>query len=447
MKDKLLELGLKLQGRNIFHVYRSFLEKQHNTLEENTKIQEENLKKILLHSYQYVPYYRELFNEIEIIKDNKILLKNFNKIPILTKDIIQENFEKLKSTDPNFEKRKPYLNTSGGSTGEPVKFYQDNRTWTSGMAVKWLFYSFICDYPCKLVKLWGSERDILKGSVGLKAQVKNFISQRVMLNSFKMSEEDMLNYVEKINSFKPEIVEAYVQSVYEFAKFIKGKKLEIHSPKGVITSAGTLYPEMRELIEEVFDCKVFNRYGSREVGDIACSCSETDQLHLNNLNLFVEVLDKDLNPSKPGKMGKVYVTTLNNYSVPLIRYDIGDLAVLSKDGRCKCGRGFPMLESVRGRDVNLFRTKDGDIIDGEYFTHLFYMKNWVKKFQVIQEGYKRIVIKIELNNQENKEEAKDIEKKIRLVMGGDCEVEWFFVNNIKSLSSGKYLYTISKVKG
>ena len=185
-----------------------------------------------------MPYYTHVLGEAEVAVDGKINLANLSRIPILTKDIIREHFDELKCKD--IDKRNWYLNTSGGSTGEPVKFIQDNISWDSGMGGKWFFSTFAEKYPGdKEIKLWGSERDILKGSIGIKAKLKNMVFNRILLNSFKMSEEDIMQYVEVINMNKPILIEAYVQSIYEFSKFIKKNSLNIHSPKGVITSAGT----------------------------------------------------------------------------------------------------------------------------------------------------------------------------------------------------------------
>ncbi len=445
MKNILLNLGLKLSGKNIFPEFYALKSFEFNTLEENFKNQEKKLREILLHAWKYVPYYTKILNEKRVVIDGKVNLDNFSKIPVLSKDIIRNNFEDLKSKDPDYNSRKPYLNTSGGSTGEPIKFIQDKNVWTSIMANKWLFYSFVVKYPCRMVKLWGSERDILRGGYGFKAKIQNFVSRRMMLNSFRMSGTDIAKYVWKINKYKPEIIEAYVQSIYELSQFIRKNNLEVYSPRGIMTSAGTLYPEMKKNIEEVFRAEVFNRYGSREVGDIACSCSQNEGLHLNIFHHYFEILNDKLEPCKPGELGRVYVTTLNNFSMPLIRYDIGDIAISSEKQECSCGRGLPLITAIKGRDVNLFKTKNGELIDGEYFTHLFYMKDWVKKFQIVQKSYDLIVCKIILNKEKNERDIENINKSIKLVMDEHCIIKWEFVQKIESNVNGKYLYTISDI--
>ena len=203
---------------------------------------------------------------------------------------------------------------------------------------------------------------------------------------------------------------------------------------------------MQTLIEDVFQCKVFNRYGSREVGGVACSCEKSEKLHVAMWHSHIEILNEKLNPVKPGEMGKIYITTLNNFSMPLIRYDIGDIAVKAENEQCFCGRGMALIKKVIGRDVNLFKTKEGVLIDGEYFTHLLYFKNWVGKFQVIQKRFNLIEIKIVLNNKKSESDMTEIVDNIKIVMGQDCKVEFEFVDDIEPLKSGKYLYTVSEVE-
>ena len=448
--NKFLTMGLlKLNGSQLPSTLEYLKDREYQSLESNIKIQKRLLKRLLIHCYKNVPYYQDVLVESRVIVDDRVDLTKFSNIPVLTKEIIREHFEDLKSRDLN--KRKWYLNTSGGSTGEPVKFLQDSVNWDRGMAGKWFFSTFAGkDVGDKEIKLWGSERDILKGSIGFKAKLKNLVFNRLLLNSFKMSEEDMRQYVKIINRNKPVLIEAYIQSIYELAKFIKNNGLEVYSPKSILTSAGTLYPEQQKLIEKVFETKVYNRYGSREVGDVACSCGKDEGLHVNVFTHYVEILDDKMKPCKPGEIGQVYVTTLTNYVMPLIRYQIGDMAVPAENEQCSCGRGLPLVKRVVGRQMDVFKTKDGRMIPGEFFIHFIgvvYNKDFISKFQVVQKDYGFVVIRLVLRDEiKFNSYKKKIVDSIKDVMGHDCKVEFEFVDAIEPTKSGKYLYTISEVE-
>jgi len=162
-------------------------------------------------------------------------------------------------------------------------------------------------------------------------------------------------------------------------------------------------------------------------------------------NQVVEILDKDGVPCPPGQMGEIVVTSLHNYAMPLIRYRIGDMGSwLGQE--CTCGRGSALLREVSGRVVDTFLTKSGKKIDGEYFTHLIYFKNWVSKFQFVQEDLETIKVRIQKCDEPVARDLQEIEDKVRVVMGDDCKVEFEFVDEIPASSSGKYRYTISRVK-
>jgi len=412
--------------------------------QELKRLQEEKLKNILWHAYKNVSYYNQVLPQAGVVKNDRIDLSRFSDIPILTKDILRKEFENLKSQD--IAKRKWEYNSSGGSTGEPVRFIQDKEYKDWNFANKIYYKTFgRQDIGEREIRLWGSERDIMEGKEKLSIRLRNWLYNRREYNAFRMDKQGMLEFAKEWNKFKPAWVESYVQSIYEFAKLLKKKNIKVHTPKGIITSAGILYPEMKNLIEEVFGCNTYNRYGSREVGDVACSCERQEGLHLSPWNHYCEVINGKNNKSGNGE---IIVTTLNNYAMPLIRYKIGDLAQV-REAACSCGRGMPLLRKITGREINIFRSQEGELIDGEYFTHLFYLRDWCKKFQVIQKDYKKIVINIvktDIKETNFEKDKKEINAAIYKVMGADCGIEWNLVIDIQPTESGKYLYTISELK-
>jgi phenylacetate-CoA ligase len=198
-----------------------------------------------------------------------------------------------------------------------------------------------------------------------------------------MTPEKMSRYLQFLNTHPPKFIIAYVQSIYELAQFAISEHITVTPQEAIMTLAGTLYPFMREKIEAVFHCKIFNRYGSREVGDIACECEAHAGLHVFPWGNYIEIVDDEGHPVPNGVEGNILVTNLNNFAMPLIRYAIGDRGMLSLSDQCSCGRQGQILERLSGRNVDVFRKRDGTLIDGEYFTHLLYFKNWVQKFQVV----------------------------------------------------------------
>jgi len=398
------------------------------------------LQKLLLHACRNVPFYAKSLKNI--VNNGNLNLHKFDRIHLLTKGDIRKYREELTSRD--ITTRKWFYNSSGGSTGEPVRFIQDELFDKWCGASQRIYYENIVgidEIAVRKVMLWGSERDIFKGTIGLRRKVINWFANTKFLNSFRMSEEDIGQYVKIINSYKPDLIRAYTGSLYEICKFVEKKGMAIHQPKVIVSSAEKLRREMREKIESVFGTKVYDFYGSRECDGIAGECN-AGLLHIFMFNNYVEVLNEHNRSVREGEMGKIIVTTLHNYSMPLIRFEIGDTAILGPK-KCKCGNPLPTLKDITGRITDHFIREDKTIIHGEYFTHLFYLKDWVKAFRIIQEDYKKIRILVALQGDINDAEKRGIENKIKLVMGKDCNIIWEFVEEISPTQSGKHIYTKS----
>lgn len=399
------------------------------------------LRRILKYARSHVPYYRDILHKIS---DQDISLTDF---PILNKNIIRTNFAILKTDE--LHQRKWFKNSSGGSTGMPQTFIQDQEfvEWSQA-ALTFYFRDFLgIEYAVvPKVVFWGSERDIFKQRQSWEARIANWLTRTYYVNSFKMSPEVMQGAVNLINTVKPVFIKGYASSLYEFARFIKQHNSIIYKPQFLYSSAETLQPFMRQLIEDVFEVKVFNFYGSREVGAIAGECQK-GMMHVFSFNNYVEIVDNSGNLVGQGQEGRVLITTLHNYVMPLIRYEIGDRAIVGK--HCVCGSNLPILARITGRLTDNFLTKDKTVVHGEYFTHLFYFRDWISEFHILQEMLDKIIIFIVMKEATvlPKNEQDEINKKILLVMGNDCQIEWKIVDEVPRTPQGKLLFTRSLVYG
>lgn len=415
--------------------------------EQFSQCQMERLKNLLLHASTQVPYYRCRFSE-----DIKAIIANdpfgaLAQIPILNKSELH-TYGKDLSVELG---RGTFKNSSGGSTGEPVSFYQDREYQVNSLASTLLFY----EWAGKKVGdshalLWGAERDLVKGGLGFKQHFSDVIGNRMTLNAFRLSPERMREYVSKLNRFSPVCLEGYAECLFELARFIDRESLNVASPHVIVSSAGTLYPEMRKQIESVFAAEVFDRYGSREVGNMAAECEKHEGLHIFGETTIIEVVDENGFPVSEGEEGDVLVTNLTNYTMPLIRYRIGDRAVLGKQN-CSCGRPYPLLERIAGRAGATFRTSDGGIVSPEFFIHLIgvmHNDGRISTFQVIQEEQELlIVLLVTVNNSDlaGWPGRELIIRQIRTVMGDSCKIEIRQEVSIEPTPTGKHLYTISRL--
>ena len=401
------------------------------------------LSRLLRHCRAMVPYYADLLAEIssdEIDRDPRGCLY---KLPLLTKELIRRDFQRLQSRDN--DRRNCAVNTSGGSTGEPVRIIQDDEYRDASTAVQWLSH---CQLGCPLgaphVRLWGSERDLESGTKSPKARFFNWLTNTTWMNAFAMSPERMRGFIATLNRKCPRLIVAYAQAIYELARFAEREQIPVVPQRAILTSAGTLYPFMRQKIAQVFRCEVYNLYGSREVSDIAWELPGLKGLWAPPWANYIEIVDEEGARVPAGTEGNIVLTCLTNYAMPLVRYWIGDRGALLPDSESP--NGVQMLSHVSGRNVDTFRRSDQTLVDGEYFTHLLYFRPWVWKFQVVQKSYHSILFRlVSTNGKPPREELEEIVARTRLAMGVDCKVEFEFCDELPPLRSGKFRYTISEV--
>lgn len=423
-----------LKGQQLFY----------GTREEMLEYQDAQLQKLILYAYKHTSYYRKVFDHIGLIKDGKVIIEKYDKIPILTKEIIRCEGENLYSDEA--ERRGAYRNTSGGSTGEPVSFIQDKKYFSFNFGNKMLFGALNGKMPGEReLKLWGSERDILEGSIGIKEKCINWCYNRFFLNSFVLTAELMQKYIDIINKEKPKQIWTYADSIYQMAKYVNEKKLIVYSPQNIISTAGMLYDEMRDEIALAFkESNILDQYGSREVGAIGVEVGEKRGIRVFDHAVKVEVLDEENQISDNGE-GALLITNLTNYSMPLIRYYIGDTGEVSKNLEGYSG-SFSVLKKLTGRTNSHLKKEDGSIVHGEYVTHLFYGREWIENFRVIQHSYKEVEFQIVIkkSHQENKDELIVMKRDLEKVMG-KCQIEVNYLSEIPKLNSGKYQFVISEI--
>ncbi|PWU19382.1 MAG: hypothetical protein C5B50_06690 [Verrucomicrobia bacterium] len=401
------------------------------------------LLKLLRHCRKRVPYYANLLSKIpdqRLAQEPRASLQN---LPLLTKEIIRSNFNSLRSDDN--AKRNCQVNTSGGSTGEPVQLIQDDEYRDASAAVRLLSQRQLgCEVGQPLVRLWGSERDLEAGTKSKKARFFNWLTNSMSLNAFHMTPSDMRTFIEVFNRVRPRLIVAYAQAIYELAQFVEQNQIAVEPQRAVLSSAGTLYGFMRQKISKVFGCEVYNLYGSREVSDIAWELPSLNGLWVPPWANFVEIVDDDGNSVPAGSEGNIVVTCLTNYAMPLLRYWIGDRGtLLPVNAACK---GSQVLGHVSGRTVDVFRRSDRTLVDGEYFTHLLYFRPWVRKFQVVQKDHAHVLFKVvSANGKPPQAELEEIAARSRLTMGGGCRVDFEFVDELPAPPGGKFRYTISEV--
>jgi phenylacetate-CoA ligase len=412
-------------------------------------VQRMRLAGLLRHAWEQVPYYRDVLESCGAVRDGRVDLDRFTDIPFLTKDIIRVEGDRLRAKALP-QGRKAYPNASGGSTGEPVRFWQDSGYWDTTIAVRTYHFSTVGkQLGEREMKIWGNERDLFEGTLGWKATLQNWAYNRRFEQCWHLPEAQILKILRDIDGWKPSLLWCYRDGIDAVAKYVVEHGLHPHAPAAVVLGGATVYPYMAEVIERAFRAPAISAYGSREVGAVACQCLERAGHHIATHANVVETIDGVGRPVV-GRDGELVITPLSNFAMPFLRYRIGDRGRLT-DGRCACGRGFPLLESLSGRMVEVLLNAKGEQVDPIYFIQLLaviFNRGFFRKFQVVQDEGGALTLNVVLEAGATREVARpnldEVVDKIRLVMGAGFPVEVKFVEDIPLSPSGKHPYVVRR---
>ena len=418
---------------------------QWQTPEQVREIQWRKLREVLTLAYREIPFYQRWFAKAGTQPQEIRTPEQFALLPAVTKEDIRLHFEELKNNSSPY---RSYVNHTGGSTGHPLALYQDDYyyDWNDALTVRadrWAGW----DFGIRTAVLWGAERDIeiLRKSFRARLLTRG-LRREMFLNTFNLDEAKLLRFAHQLSRFRPDVIRGYANALCVLATFLEQRgAVWQHPPRALISAAETLTAYQRSAIERAFRARAFNRYASRDVGMIASECPEHTGLHIAADNVFVEFAPLPGSQAPENRAAEVIVTTLNNNTMPLIRYAIGDLAFPPEREACPCGRGLPLMGSVQGRTSDFIVLPDGKLVHGEYFTHLFYGAKGVRQFQVVQDRADALRILMVTDNEFEQDFPGRIEREIREFLGTPVPIRFEFVDRIASTPTGKFRFTVSHV--
>jgi len=412
---------------------------------EIQQLQWQRFHAILAHAAQRVPYYRDVFAAHGITPGSIAAPADLQRVPLLTKSVVQTQNDLLLTE--GVDKSTLTFRRSSGSTGKPTIVYVDkdraNRSW--GFNTRHNRWAGLV-WGCKLGSMWGgapSQPVFAKGLRGVRQRLMWRAMgnpREVHLNPYDYTDAQMQQFVEQLAVLRPDVLLGYANSLYFLAKHLQAAGIGGIRPRAIISGGESLDAEARRLLESVFASRVFLRYGSRETDIIASEC-EHGKLHVNDDNLLVEVLT---DPGQP--YGRVVITDLWNYAMPLIRYEIGDFASRS-DQACACGRGLSVLAGVEGRSSEMFKTRDGRMVSGLWFNGVFREVPVVKRFQVRQTDYDAFHIRFTTDSSAAPDVLlADVFAKVRRQFGDSSRITVERTDEIVQEGSGKFRFLISDVR-
>jgi len=426
-----------VKGNNIAEYLVSLQQSQYFSKEELHNLQKEKLKKLLLHCVKYVPAYEPYKYLIPLINEDPF--GALSEFPILTKQQVNKHMNDLIYI--NADRSRLIPNRTGGSTGEPVRFFIDRPTSEYSEAARWRGLSWWdINIGDKCLMVWGNPLELNKRENLIYNMKERFLKNIIFISAFSLNPQAIEKYSKMINLQKPRYFYGYASALYLLAQLMMKKNIKLkYKLTGIVSTSETLYDFQRETIEKVFDCPVINEYGARDAGIIAYECP-CGKMHLSAENMIVEILDIETKKRVgSGQTGLVVVTDLNNYSMPRIRYLLGDVAALSEED-CNCGRSLPVIEKIEGREDDIFISLNGNYVHGVYFCNLARNYSSIRQFQVIQKTRSDILLKIIKSDNFNESEIQSYINEIHKIMG-PVNIKVEYTDIIEPTASGKIRYS------
>ena len=391
------------------------------------------MAQLLEHAQAHVPFYSSRLSDEAITAVGEGDYTALQELPVMTKAVINAESKRLISASLENNRLDP--NSTSGSTGSPLKFYTDKRSKAFRKATvarnrRWIGI----DTGDVVAHLWGSPIDHRKAS-SLRGKLHGLITRERFLSAYQMSDADLALYVSLINGDKAKLLIGYPSALQSFGEYCVRNGLRMPSLKAIVCSAEALYAPQREAIESLFGIPVFNRYGCREVGDIAHETPFQPGMVVNSDRIYLEIVDENGQAVAPGQTGNLLVTDLDNYGMPLIRYDIGDRGswATSQSGRLP----YPVLETVEGRSLDVVVCPNGNRIGGTFWTILLRNRPGLRQFRVIQTAPAALTVEFLRDPAVDRPDFDYFTAKIHETCGEEMSVQFEEVDAIDVTPGGK----------
>lgn len=280
------------------------------------------------------------------------------RLPILSKQQVREGGLAFAAR----HRRRGYQDVqTTGTTGTPLRIFCDN-------AARQLNYAFFDDYIASVGIDPSGKHVVLGGRVIVPPSQRtppfwrhSVFQNALLMSSYHLQKDNIGTYIEAIQDFAPEYIEAYPSSIYFVARHALQSKRRAFGVRGIITSAETLDTEQREVIERAFSCPVYDQYGCAEMAMFAGQCIY-GSYHIRPDYGHVEILDDNDVAVPDGVVGRVITTGFINYAMPLVRYDTGDLGAIDRQSSCSCGLQTPVLTVLQGRQDDVVICGNGSTV-------------------------------------------------------------------------------------
>jgi phenylacetate-CoA ligase len=258
-----------------------------------------------------------------------------------------------------------------------------------------------------------------------------------------MSKANLPSYFEALAAFQPAVLDGYPSTLYLLAKFLQGRG-EYFALKAAVTSSETLYDFQRQVIEERFQCRVFDYYALAERTVFSGECDRHEGHHVSAEYGIAEIVEADGTPMPSGTVGRLVGTSLHNTAMPLLRYETNDHSAL-RGGSCSCGRPLPLMDDVTTKAEDVLTLKDGRLISPSVLTHPFKPLDCIEGSQIVQTAPDRVTVRLVRGAAYTDAHTRHLVTELQARLGDDVTIAVEMVDHLETKANGKFKWVISNV--
>ena len=407
------------------------------SLEDLRAYQDEQLRRTVRHAYDNVPYYREVFDERKLSPDDVRTVEDLPKLPLLEKATLRRRYDDLQAR--GWPRRRIVRGRTGGTTGTALRLTSDRDTQPWQWAVVWRHRARFGLVPGDSFVVFAGRSVVPLSQTGPPIWRRNLPMHQTYVSVHHMTDRNLAHLVGYLRKRPVAYYTGYPSALYRFATFLLDNDLSLEDPPRITVSASeTLLPRQRRVIEEALKTEVTDHYGVSE----QCVCISECERHRYHLDMEFGVTELLALEGGPPKLRRIVCTGFRNPVMPLIRYDIGDLATES-DRPCPCGRAAPAVESIDGRIESYIVTPDGRVLGRLGF--LFWETHTIREAQLVQDDRDHLTVRVVRADGYTESDERRFLADLRRYVGPEMRIDMEHLPEIPREPNGKFRQIVSHV--
>jgi phenylacetate-CoA ligase len=436
LNDLFFRIGYRLIRPEVIRCYDEFQKTQWQDFESLRHHQEIKLRQMINYASKHVPYYTKLLNRLSIKPKDITTVKDLQRLPILTKKVIKDNWGDFIPDNQNNTKYEDGF--TSGSTGTPLNYRMSVYDFERGIGLLYRGWGYAGYRLGDKVATIGGSSIVPTNQSRLKIAGRRCLLHIRYFDLSVIDRSQLQKLFHTLNKWQPAFLRCYASSILLFAIYIKNHNLKpAFKPKGIFCTGETLIPWQKKMIEKVLQAPVFDQYGLHDGGVTAFECQQHDGKHIDMERSILEVTDDD-GKQIIGERGRILATNLHNHAFPFIRYDTGDLGMIS-DSKCTCGRDTRLLKGILGR-TNDNLELNGLILNSMNLSMLLARFD-IDQYQIIQQDQNSIIVRIIRGKNYQKKDELSIRDAFTKSVG-EINIQFDYVSTIPTSKAGKHRFII-----